>query len=85
MQLYKISGYLSLFFGIVATLSCFNLVYLFAGLLCSILGFACSIINIFISTKYQLTKKVFTKAHVGLLLSSVPVIYLLFIIFFIKD
>jgi hypothetical protein len=85
MRFYKISGYASLFFGILATLSCFNLVFLFAGLLCAIVGFIFSILNIFISSKYDLAKKVFTKAHIGMLLCSVPVIYLLIIIFVMKN
>lgn len=85
MSLYKITGYLSLFFGILATLSCFNIVYLFAGLLCAIAGFIASIMNIFISTKYDISRRIITNSHVGMVLSSVPVIYLLIIIFVLKN
>jgi hypothetical protein len=85
MRLYKISGYLSLFFGFLAALSCLDLAYLFAGLICAVLGFIFSILTIFITTKYALPSKVFSAANVGMLMSSVPVVYLLIVIFILKN
>ena len=83
--MYRITGYLSLGFGILAALSIYKVQFLIPGMLCCILGFGASIINIFIQTKYQMEKRVFTRAHLGILLSSVPVIYILIIVFIIRS
>lgn len=83
--MYRATSYLSLGFGILAALSILQVQFLLPGMVCCILGFATSIMNIFIATKYQMEKKVFTRAHVGLVLSSFPVIYILIIIFIFKS
>jgi hypothetical protein len=80
MNLFKLSGILSLVFG---TLSCLILMkpylILFA-LLASIIGFVFSTINIYINAKYEITKKSFSLGYVGMMLSSFPVIFLLVLI-----
>jgi len=83
--MYRATSYLSLIFGSLAALSVISVQFLFFGLLCAMLGFAASIFNIFIQTKYQMEKRLLTKAHLGLVLSSVPVIYILIIVFIFKS
>ncbi|MCD6066443.1 MAG: hypothetical protein K0S33_1269 [Bacteroidetes bacterium] len=83
--MYRLTGQLSLVFGILAALSVLKVAFLIIGLVFCLLGFATSIINIFIQTKYQMEKKVFTKAHLGLLLSSIPVIYIIIIVVIFKS
>jgi hypothetical protein len=81
MNLFKISGIISLVFG---TLSCIILMkpylILFA-LLSSIIGFVFATINIYINAKYEITKKPFSIGYIGMMLSSFPVIFLLVVIF----
>ena len=87
MNLYKLSGYLSLVFGIaccvfiVLSVATPNPVYLLAALLNTFLGFIFSIINIYLNAKYEITKQKFSLGFAGLILSSVPVIFLMVIIF----
>lgn len=78
--MYRLTGNLSLVFGVLAALSVIKVMFLLPGLIFCLLGFAASIINIFIQTKYQMEKRLFTKAYLGLLLSSIPVIYIIVIV-----
>lgn len=80
MNLFKLSGYVSIILGTVATISLINPRYLFYGLLFSIMGFVFSTINIYLNTKYEITKKAFSLGYIGMLLSSIPVIFLLILI-----
>lgn len=80
MNLFKLSGILSLVFG---TLSCLILIkpyLLMFALLSAIIGFIFSTINIYMNAKYEITKKAFSVGYVGMMLSSFPVIFLLVII-----
>ncbi len=83
--MYRATSYLSLIFGGLAALSVISTQFLFIGLICSILGFAASIFNIFVQTKYQMEKRLFTKAHLGLVLSSVPVLYMIILVLVFKS
>lgn len=74
--------YLSLIFGGLAALSCLNLKFLLQGLICSLIGFLFSIIHVFITTKDPNFQRKLNLGHIGMLLSSVPVIYVIFIRFF---
>lgn len=80
MNLFKLSGILSLVFG---TLSCLILIkpyLLMFALLSAITGFVFSTINIYINAKYEITKKPFSMGYIGMMLSSFPVIFLLVLI-----
>lgn len=80
MNLFKLSGILSLVFG---TFSCLILVKPFLimfALLSAIIGFIFSTINIYMNAKYEITKKAFCVGYVGMMLSSFPVIFLLVLI-----
>ena len=80
MNLFKLSGILSLVFG---TLSCLILIkpyLLMFALLSAIIGFFFSTLNIYMNAKYEITKKTFSVGYIGMMLSSFPVIFLLVII-----
>jgi hypothetical protein len=80
MNLFKLSGILSLVFG---TLSCLILIkpyLLMFALLSAIIGFIFSTLNIYMNAKYEITKKAFSFGYIGMMLSSFPVIFLLVII-----
>lgn len=81
MNLFKLSGISSIVFGGVACLALINPYYLFFALLFAILGFAAATVNIYLNAKYEITKGNFSLGHIGVLLSSVPVVFLLVLIF----
>jgi len=81
MNLFKISGFLSAACGLVASLTLINPYLLFYSLLFAILGFTFSTINIYLNAKYEITKGFFSLGYVGVVLSSIPVIFLMVLIF----
>lgn len=87
MKLYKLSGYLSIVFGalcclfIVLLVITNNPLFLMLSLLNTFLGFICSITNIFLNTRHEITPKKLTTGFAGLILSSVPVVFLMILIF----
>ena len=87
MKLYKISGYLSLTFGILCCLFIILLVlkndtlFLLLSLVNTFFGFIFSITNIYLNAKYEITPKRISSGFAGLILSSVPVIFLMILIF----
>ena len=80
MNLFKLSGYISILMGGLACATLINPYYLRFGLLFSIIGFIFSTINIYLNTKYEITQKAFSLGYVGMVLSSIPVIFLLILI-----
>lgn len=81
MNLFKLSGILSLLFGTISCLILINPLLILFSLLSAIIGFVFSTINIYINAKYEITKKSFSLGYVGMILSSFPVIFLMVIIF----
>lgn len=87
MKLFNISGYLSIVFGIacctfiILSVVAPNPFYLLFSLVNTFLGFIFSIVNIYLNAKYEISKKKFSAGFAGLILSSVPVVFLMFIIF----
>ncbi len=77
---YKILGYLSLFIGALAALSIYRIQFSFYGILLGLLGFIISGINIFMNTKYYSEEEKYPKGYIGMVLSSVPVLFMLFVI-----
>lgn len=86
MNLYKSTGYLSLVFGVLCCLFIVLLVitdnplFLMLSLINTFLGFVSAIINIFLNAKYEISKKNFSMGFAGLILSSVPVAFLMILI-----
>lgn len=80
MDLFRLSGILSLVFG---TISCVILIkpfLLMFSLLAAIIGFTFSTINIYLNAKFEITKGAFSIGYIGMILSSFPVIFLLVLI-----
>lgn len=80
MSLFKFSGFASVFFGVICSLCLINPAYLFFALLFAIIGFIFSTINIYMNAKYEITKSNFSIGYIGMILSSVPVIFLMVLI-----
>lgn len=80
MNLFKLSGYLSVVFGSMACLILINPFWLFFALLSAIIGFIFSTINVYLNAKYEITKTNFSLGYVGMILSSIPIIFLLVLI-----
>jgi hypothetical protein len=78
--IYKFSGYLSILVGILCTLSIYQLRFVFYGIMLAIIGFLLSGINIFLNNKYEFDEVKWPKGYLGMLLSSIPVLFMLFVI-----
>lgn len=81
MNLFKLSGFLSIAFGLTASLTLINPYLLFYSLLSAIVGFVFSTINIYLNAKYEITKGFFSLGYIGVVLSSIPVVFLMVLIF----
>lgn len=79
--LYKLIGYLSIIVGLVATGCIFKIQNVFYGIALSILGFILSGINIYLNMKYYYEEEKYPKGYFGMLFSSLPVLFLMFVIF----
>lgn len=80
-QVYYLLGYLSLIIGASASLCIYRIQYMFLGIGLSILGFIISGINIYLNTKYFSVEEKYPKGYMGTVLSSLPVLFMLFVIF----
>jgi len=81
---YRLSGYLSIAFGLAASGSVYKMTLLYYGIPIAFLGFLFSGINIFLQTKYEFEVGKFAKGYLGMFLSSLPVIFLMVMIFRFK-
>ncbi|MDO8999878.1 MAG: hypothetical protein Q7W45_08955 [Bacteroidota bacterium] len=77
---YKILGYLSILIGFAAALSIYKIQFAFYGIALGLLGFIVSGINIFLNMKYYSDEEKYPKGYIGMLLSSLPVLFMLFVI-----
>jgi hypothetical protein len=85
MSLGRTLTILALIFGALAALSCLSISLLKLGMFCAIAGIICSVFVIFRRTQYMLETKWNHPVVIALFLSSIPVIYLVSIIFIFKD
>ena len=83
-QIYFITGYLSLLIGICAALSMYKIQHIFLGIGIAILGFIVSGINIFLNAKYFYDLEKYPKGYLGMVFSSLPVLFTMFVIFRFK-
>lgn len=79
--IYKITGYLSILVGIAATLCITKAQLLFVGVMLSFAGFIFSIVNVFLFTKYYNEQIKYPKGYLGMFLSSLPILFMMFVIF----
>ena len=78
--IYKLSGWLSVITGLACALSIYQVRYVYYGVMLAILGFIFASINIFLNQRFEFDEEKWPKGYVGMLLSSVPVLFLLFVI-----
>jgi hypothetical protein len=78
---YKLSGYLSIAAGIMAALGIYRIQWMFYGIAFAIAGFILAGINIFLNSRYYFDQERFPKGYLGMFLSSLPVIFMMLIIF----
>jgi hypothetical protein len=57
---------------------------MFYAIALSIVGFIFSVINIYLNTKYYQDREKWPMGYLGMLFSSLPVLFLLFVIFKFK-
>ncbi len=79
--IYLLTGYLSVLVGIGATLCIYRVELVKYGVALSIVGFILAGINIFLNAKYEFDEVKFPKGYFGMFLSSLPVIFMMLIIF----
>lgn len=81
-QRLRIIGYISITLGVLAALLCpFAIFY---GIIAGFFGMIVSTIYIFIDTRNEINTKRFTAGILGMLLSSVPILFMLAIIIITK-
>jgi len=81
----KLFTNLALFFGALAALSCISISVIKWGMFCAIGGIICSVFVIFRRTQFQMPTKWHHPVVFALVLSSIPVLYLITIIFIFKE
>ncbi len=82
---YKITSFLSIGLGALASILCVFPAYLKFALMLSILGFIASTFNIFINTRYYFSKSAVSPGFYGTILSSLPILLMLYFIFIAKN
>jgi len=83
-KIYIWSGYLSVAIGILATLGISRIGWMYYAVALGFLGMILAIINIFLNTKYFSDQEKTPKGLFGLFFSSLPIIFMMLIIFRFK-
>lgn len=78
---FKASGIISVIIGILASLCLINVRLIFPGLILAILGFLSSGINIFLNEKYDFSNGRYSIGFIGMIFSSVPVLFIMYMAF----
>jgi hypothetical protein len=81
---YRILGYFSVVAGLSATLCIFRIQNMFYAIMLAIMGFLSAGINIYLNQKYYRDQEEYPKGYWGTVLSSIPVLFLLFVIYRFK-
>lgn len=82
--IHNLSGLLSIVVGAVASLCIYRIQWMYYGVALAILGFIFAGINIFLNEKYFAEEDSWPKGYIGMFLSSLPVIFMMLIIFKFK-
>lgn len=80
-KLYKIAGVLSVVFGIFSAVCLISIKTVPVALLMAVSGFIFSIVNIYLHTKHEIHDRKYPIGYIGMILSSLPVIFLMYFIF----
>jgi hypothetical protein len=79
--IYLLSGYLSVIVGIAATICIFRIQWMYYGVGLALIGLILAITNIFLNAKYFYDQEKIPKGYFGMFMSSLPVIFMMLIIF----
>ena len=85
MSISKTLTVIAVVFGMLAALSCLSVSLLYYGMFCSIIGIISSVFVVFRRTQFMLETKWNHPAILAMFLSSIPIIYLITIIFIFKE
>jgi len=80
-RIYKVAGIAALVSGIIAVCCLISIRSVPYGLMLSIIGFILSGVNIFLDAKYEFSDKKYPLGYAGMILSSLPVVFLMIITF----
>lgn len=80
-RVYKISGIASIAIGTLAAASLLSFSMVFYGLLMAVIGFILAGVNIFLDAKYEFSGKRYPAGYIGMVFSSIPVLFLMYMIF----
>ena len=79
-QIYKLTGFLSIIFGSLAAICIYRIQWMYYGMALAMVGFILGTINIFLNSKYFNESEKWPKGYLGIFLSSLPVLFLMFVI-----
>jgi hypothetical protein len=80
----KLMSRFALVLSLLAIATCFKPAYLFYGMMCSILATMLSVAVIFIRTRYDVPTKLTHISYITIVLASLPVIYIMVLLFIFK-
>lgn len=81
----RVTGVLSIIFGLIASIFAFIPLYWpMIAVISGFLGFLASSIYVMLNSRYQANTSTFNPGLIGMLLSSVPIIFFFFLVFFKK-
>jgi putative flippase GtrA len=80
-HVYILTGYLSVLIGIAATLCIYRISWMKYGIALAIAGLITAGINIFLNSKYYYEQEKYPKGYLGMFMSSLPVIFMMLVIF----
>lgn len=83
-KIYIWSGYLSIIIGIIATMGISRVGWLYYAVALGFVGMVLGIINVFLNAKYFSDQERTPKGIFGLFLSSLPIVFLMLVIFKFK-
>ena len=82
--IYKLTGYVSILIGLAAVMCIYRIQYVYYGIGLAIFGFIFASINIFLNSKHYSDQEKYPKGYLGMFLSSLPVIFMILVIFKFK-
>lgn len=80
-KIYIWSGYLSIAIGVLAAAGMSRASWLYYAVGLSMIGMVLGITNIFLNAKYFSEQESTPKGYIGLFLSSLPVVFMMLVIF----
>jgi hypothetical protein len=77
--IYLVTGYLSIGVGILAALSIYRSHFLMYGMGLAFIGMMSGTVNVFLNERHRFDEEKFPKGYLGMFLSSLPVLFMIFL------